>query len=121
MPRSARPTVMSQRLKDLRKQHHLTQLELSDVTGIAAGTLATWESGRVQDIGMESLRKLAPAYGMTPEALMQYLFGAPESDGATVQFSDAVNLPPEYLAEIGEFVVRKMAEWEAEKRKAEGS
>lgn len=72
--------MMSQRLKDLRKHHHLSQIELADITGIPAGTLATWESGRVQDIGAEKLRKLAPAYGMTPESLSKYLRGESDLD-----------------------------------------
>lgn len=43
------------------------------MTTIPAGTIAAWESGRVQSIDLDSMRKLAPAYGMTVEALARYL------------------------------------------------
>lgn len=63
------------RLKDLRAQHKLTQAELAKMAGIAEGTIKAWESGRVQDLSLDNVRKIAPAYGMTPEALTRYLNG----------------------------------------------
>lgn len=63
------------RLKQLRELHKLTQRELADMIGTSQGTIAAWETGRVQDLDLGSIRKIAPAYGMTPEALTRYLNG----------------------------------------------
>lgn len=38
--------TLSERLKQLRKERHMTQADLANVLGVAKGTVAMWEMGR---------------------------------------------------------------------------
>lgn len=122
LPRKVQLSEMFLRVKQLRESHKLTQSELAKITGIAEGTIKAWESGRVQDLTLDAVRRLAPAYGMTPETLTRYLNATltmePEpADGANVQFSNARTLRPDRQAEIDAIVAGLTAHWAEEDRK----
>jgi repressor LexA len=92
VPRKGQLSDVFLRLKQLRQDHNLTQLQLFRATGIAEGTIKAWESGRVQDLTLDAVRRLAPAYGMTPEALTRYLNGQPEPPSTAAKQSEPYDL-----------------------------
>ncbi len=62
--------VDGQRLKRLRREKALSQLELVGMTGIAQATLSDLERGK-RGARVSTLRKLAEALGVEPKELMK--------------------------------------------------
>lgn len=65
----------SRRVKELRKQHGLTQEQVSRLLGIAPGTYCKYENGR--ELKSSHIVLLCAAYGCTPE----YLLGLNDEGG----------------------------------------
>ncbi len=65
---------MKNRLKELRKEHRMTQAELAGKLGIAQNTLSYWEQGKY-DIDSESLNRIAKIFGVT----IDYVLGNADS------------------------------------------
>ena len=62
---------LAQRLKELRKHHHLTQEEFSAVAGISYKFYQQLESGKKKQIWLSTIEKLAETYRLqTWELLM---------------------------------------------------
>ena len=66
-----------ERLRQLRKEHHMTQEQLGEIIGVQKAAIQKYEKGTVQNIKRASLLKLAKALETTPE----YILGweAPEN------------------------------------------
>lgn len=64
--------MFAQRLRELRKQHKLTQQQLADATGVGRATLAHYEAG-TSEPGLTNLIKLADFFDVT----LDYLAGRP--------------------------------------------
>jgi transcriptional regulator with XRE-family HTH domain len=57
------------RLKELRKQRHLSQRDLADKLQVAQQTIGGWETGRTEP-NNELLSKLADFFGVTVDYLL---------------------------------------------------
>lgn len=80
-----------ERIKQLRKEHKLTQEELGRVIGVQKAAIQKYEKGTVTNIKKESLLKLAEVLDTTPEYILGW-------DGAVaglepVSASDFVKVP----------------------------
>lgn len=62
--------TVSERLKDLRKEHNLTIQELEEKTGVSHSALGRYESGNQTDLSPYNLIKLADFYDVTMDYLM---------------------------------------------------
>ena len=62
--------VDGQRLKRLRREKALSQLDLMEITGVAQATLSDLERGK-RGARASTLRKLAEALGVEPKELMK--------------------------------------------------
>jgi transcriptional regulator with XRE-family HTH domain len=56
--------LISQRLKDLRKEHGLTQQQVSELSGLAYKHYQSIEAGRRKQIWLETVERLAQTYGI---------------------------------------------------------
>jgi len=74
------------RIKQLREERHLTQDELSDLSGVTRTLISRIEMGDVQSYKEDTLRGFSRAFKMTPGQLSQYLLG--ESAEATPPLTD---------------------------------
>lgn len=59
-----------ERIKQLRKEHHLTQEELGSKIGVQKAAIQKYEKGTVTNIKKESLIKLAQILDTTPEFIL---------------------------------------------------
>ena len=64
---------LSERLKELRKERHMTQATLANALGVAKGTVAMWEMGKRRP-GFENLEQMSVIFDRT----VSYILG--ESD-----------------------------------------
>jgi len=62
--------VEGERLRQVRREHALSQRDLSRTTGVAFDTISRLETGK-QDAQPKTLRKLAEALGVKPKELMR--------------------------------------------------
>ena len=62
--------MLSQNLKQLRKEKGLSQQELAEKTGASLASINGWESGRIRKIREGSLEKLAAALDTTKDVLL---------------------------------------------------
>lgn len=69
----------SQRLRELRKEHGLTQHQLSEIAGICQSNINTWETGRSLPLP-NGLISLANAF----ECSIDYLLGREQEDGSII-------------------------------------
>ncbi len=76
--------VLSEKLKELRKQAGKTQTQVANVLGIQYFTLGKWEQGRAEP-SSEDLIKLADYYSVS----IDYLFGR-EDDLGNVKIGENV-------------------------------
>ena len=63
--------MLSANIKKLRKQHHLSQEELAKKAGITYSTLIKIESGLNKNPTLETLTKIAGAFGVRLDALVK--------------------------------------------------
>ncbi len=59
-----------ERLRSLRKERLLTQVELSNMTGVAQDSISTLETGK-REAHPGTIRKLAKALGVEPTELLK--------------------------------------------------
>lgn len=80
-----------ERIKRLRKEHHLTQEELGTHIGVQKAAIQKYEKGTVKNIKRDSLIKLAKVLDTTPE----YLLGWEETPSNIEEFdeSEFVKIP----------------------------
>ena len=69
--------MLSDILKQLREQHHLSQAKLSDQLQIPKGTYVTYEYG-TREPNIEMINRLADFYGVTTDYLLDRDTGDPE-------------------------------------------
>ena len=62
--------VDGERLRQLRREHALSQRDLSRLTGIAHDSVSQLETGK-RDAQPRTIRKLAEALGVKPKELMK--------------------------------------------------
>ena len=62
--------VEGERLRQVRREHALSQRDLARTTGVAFDTISRLETGK-QDAQPKTLRKLAEALGVKPKELMR--------------------------------------------------
>jgi transcriptional regulator with XRE-family HTH domain len=62
--------VDGMRLRNLRREHALSQQDLERMTGVAQSTLSALESGK-RDAQPRTVRKLADAFSVEPRELMR--------------------------------------------------
>ena len=86
--------TLSERLKQLRKERHMTQADLANVLGVAKGTVAMWEMGK-RNPSFEALEQLSIVFDRT----MSYILG--ESDDPS-------------SPELGENEIQKLGLWSLE-------
>ena len=80
-----------ERIKQLRKEHKLTQEELGRVIGVQKAAIQKYEKGTVTNIKKESLLKLAEVLGTTPEYILGW--DSAISNLEPVSPSDFVKVP----------------------------
>jgi len=63
--------MLSTNIKKLRKKHHLSQEELAQKAGITYSTLIKIESGLNKNPTLETLTKIASAFGVKLDELVE--------------------------------------------------
>ena len=61
--------ILSWRIRQLRKQKNLTQIEFGKLIGVTAATVAMWENGR-RGIDTATLKKLSDLFNVTTDWLL---------------------------------------------------
>ncbi len=56
--------ILGIHLREARKQRHLTQTELADMTGMSRATLSGIENGTVSEIGIRKIMALCSVLGL---------------------------------------------------------
>lgn len=75
--------MIKDKLKELRKKHHLTQIEFARIFNISNGTVGNWESG-IRQPDHETLVKIAKYFDVTVDYLLGVEDGnkkSPSNDG----------------------------------------
>ena len=67
--------TFGERLKELRKEHNLTQKEVAEHLGVAANTVAIWERDEREPKGDDEYIRLAELFGVP----LTYLFGTSDN------------------------------------------
>ena len=67
--------MLGQKIKDLRKQKHISQTELGKFVGVSQTTVTAWENGRAEP-SSPFLAKLADFFNVTTDQLL----GRPEKN-----------------------------------------
>jgi transcriptional regulator with XRE-family HTH domain len=62
--------IDSERLRRIRKEHLLTQVELSKMTGVAQDSISSLETGK-REAHPGTIKKLAEALGVEPRKLLK--------------------------------------------------
>ena len=63
--------INGNKIRLLREQKELTQLYLATVVGVTTDTISRWENGRYPSIKPDNARKLAEAFGVSLEELLE--------------------------------------------------
>ena len=69
-----RPTLAA-RLKDLRSWLGISQRDLAAAADVAAGTIASWENGKVRELKVDAVRRIALVTGVLSALLTSYFAG----------------------------------------------
>lgn len=60
--------MFAEKLKELRKEHNITQVKFAEIFNISSGTIAMWETGkRTPDIG--TIQRIAKYFGVSVDWL----------------------------------------------------
>lgn len=86
--------TLSERLKQLRKERHMTQADLANILGVAKGTVAMWEMGK-RNPSFEALEQLSIVFDRT----MSCILGESDDPGSL---------------ELGENEIQKLGLWSLE-------
>lgn len=57
-------------IKQLRKEHHLTQEELGNILGVKKSAVAKYEHGKIVNLKRETIEKMADYFGVLPSYIM---------------------------------------------------
>jgi len=87
--------TLGDRLKELRKENHMTQRDLAKMLGMAKGTIAMWEMGK-RNPSFEALEKLSEIF----DKRVDYILGT--SDDST-----SPKLSEEEIKQIGEWEIEE--------------
>jgi transcriptional regulator with XRE-family HTH domain len=63
---------LAKRIKELRKRKGLTQERLAGLSGIDYKHIQLLESNKAPDAKLDTIEKLAKAFGMTPSKLLKF-------------------------------------------------
>ncbi len=63
------PPLFSSRLKELRKEHHLSQAQFAKEFNVASGTIGMWETGKRQP-DLDTTKRIADFFGVTIDYLL---------------------------------------------------
>ena len=66
--------MISDELKRLRKQHHLTQQQLAEAFNVSQSTIASWENGTRQPV-LDFIPTIAEYYGISADQLFGTMDG----------------------------------------------
>lgn len=61
---------ISKKIKDLRAERNMTLEEVAKIVGVGKSTVRKWETGMIQNVGIDKIPLLAKALGTTPKYLM---------------------------------------------------
>ncbi len=110
-PRKVR--LVGSRIRELRKKHSLTQMELSEKIGVAQSDLSRMEQGEYK-VGLDTLFKILQVF----ELKMGEFFGETEEpwgEEARVLMTDFQGLSSEAQREVQDFVRFKKVQEQQEK------
>lgn len=62
-------------IKQLRKEHHLTQEELGQIVGVQKSAIAKYEAGKIKNLKRETIERMSDLFGVLPS----YIMGISES------------------------------------------
>lgn len=93
------------RIKELRVEHGLTQSELGEKVGVKKAAVQKWESGQVQNLKHDTIRKLCIIFGKSPS---YFIFDDHELM-CDERVRDGLRLIEEIERTYGEDVVRLMS------------
>lgn len=63
---------INKKLKDRRKELHLTMLEVAQKVGVSEATVSRWESGDIANMRRDKIALLANALQVTPAFIMEW-------------------------------------------------
>lgn len=86
--------TLPERLKELRKEKHMTQAQLANILGVAKGTVAMWEMGK-RNPSLETLEQMSAVFDRT----VSYIMGT----------SDDLSSP-----ELSESAIQQLGAWAVE-------
>ena len=75
--------TIGQKIKSLRKQHHMTQTELGERLGVKKNAVSKWETGRVEDIPAAKIKAMAGLFDVPASYLI-------DNDAAHLSPADSV-------------------------------
>lgn len=78
--------MFAERIKELRKEKGITQVELAEAIGLSKGTVAMWEVGK-REANFETLDKLADYFGKS----VDYILGRSDDGSKNACEEDMVN------------------------------
>jgi len=57
-------------IKQLRKEHNLTQTELGEILGVQKSAIAKYESGRITNLKRSTIEKMAQYFNVKPSYIL---------------------------------------------------
>ena len=96
--------TMGQRIKDLRKQHKMTQSELGSKIGVGKTAIVKYEKGEVENLPKATIEKMAVLFGVSPAYIMCF----DQWDENSEALSDEVALIERIQAKWGKDAVELM-------------
>lgn len=90
--------TLPERLKELRKEKHMTQAQLANILGVAKGTVAMWEMGK-RNPSLETLEQMSAVF----ERTVSYIMGtsddpsSPELSESAIQQLGAWAVEEDYM------------------------
>lgn len=74
------------KIKQLRLENNLTQIQLAEKVGVSKGTISKWESGDIENMRRDKIAKLAEALNATPSDIFGW---APEGEKETALIKES--------------------------------
>jgi len=108
--------MLPNRLKELRKQQEMTQVQLADLLGVSARTIYMWEAGeRKPDI--ETLVKLARQFSVTTDYLLGLTDDPQFEQPATIAARPTAGMEPISQERLDEIIAEAVKAIRAEAAK----
>ena len=83
--------TIGEKIKRLRKEHHMTQEELGDAIGVKKAAINKYETGLVVNLKREVIAKIARAFDVNPVWLMDDQDGWPPVPSTRVLIARAID------------------------------